>query len=104
MSAKWWWPGVGQVSKEEYCVHLAEAKRLCGTEGQQPHSWTVPIVGDDTLVCGYCGEGIELVDPTASRQVGELLDHLDDGEAAQFAQAFRAAVDDARRRERQPIP
>ena len=66
MSETLWWPGVGQVSKREYSRRLAAAKILCGTEGQPPHSWTVPVVGDDTVVCGYCGKGVALLDPTAS--------------------------------------
>ena len=104
MSETLWWPGVGQVSKREYSRRLAAAKILCGTEGQPPHSWTVPVVGDDTVVCGYCGKGVALLDPTARRQVGELFEYLDDWEAAQLAIAFRAAVDDARRRECQVGP
>lgn len=97
---KFCWPGVGHVSEDAYAERVAAAKRLCGTEGQPPHRWQPPVVGDTVLVCGYCGKEGELLDPTTSRQVDELLYYLDDDDAAQLVQSYRAAVDAQRAKSR----
>ena len=90
------WPGLGEVSPEKHAELLAAAKGACGRYG--PHLWKTPIVGDDLLVCSYCGAEVDLLTAGGYDPIDEHFDYWDIDEALAFLGAYNAAAADARRR------
>ena len=78
---------------------VAQAKRFCEPYG--PHAWELPSVRDDELVCCGCHLRVSLLalGDTFDFLTGRYLEWMSFEDALTLAEAYDAALADARRRQ-----